>query len=87
LSDQVQYSEYERRLGRHLCASLIATQLGIGIGYALKTYVRDTPGEYWLSLARRVKQDHLESVDRQTAPEPESGATQMEKAGPKETVN
>jgi hypothetical protein len=46
------YNECNSELGRRLCAAYISYRMGIGVEYALKKYVSDTPGQFWLSLAK-----------------------------------
>ena len=53
-------------LARRLAAAFISHQLGIGMDYAMKTYVDQSVGAFWLDLAELVS-DAM--VNRKRTPE------------------
>lgn len=57
--------EYYIELARRLCAAFISQQRGIGLEYALKRYVPDQIGPYWIGLASVVASSATRSMDEQ----------------------
>ena len=58
-------AEDNLELARRLAAAFIGHQMGISLNWALKHYVSDHPGSYWLALAERVRRETSEIIDKQ----------------------
>lgn len=55
--------EVLRPLARYLCASAIAYRARISLGYGLKKYVTETPGELYFVKARELLDDVQRAMD------------------------
>ncbi len=67
--------EVLRPLARYLCASVIAYRARISLGYALKRYVTEEPGDLYFVKARELADDLRRAMDDQLRTlSPEEGA-------------
>lgn len=62
--------ELDRRLARKLCAAFLSENLGIGMDYALKTYVKEDVGQYWYALVDFIRSNPPILSIGQSLPEP-----------------
>jgi hypothetical protein len=65
--------KHHKQPARYLCAAYIAHRAGIGLTYALKTYVKDDPGSFWIDLAKQVDRammDHMNEIFKPPEPQP-----------------
>lgn len=63
MEEKKEHREADVALARNLCAAVIAYRMGIGMDYTKKTYLKDTPGEYWFQLAALVNSDWNKQCD------------------------
>ena len=59
-------------LARRLAAAFVSHQLGIGMDYAMKTYVDQSVGAFWLDLAELVSDAMIRAPGSSKDPSPKA---------------